>query len=141
MKTILLFSVLLTLFSSCEKEKIILESKAPSQIKSYISEHFSGFEIVQIVEDRDGFELTYDVWLEGSYFLEFNRKKEIKEVSGLNELPDSVLPVELLLFVKTNYSDSYVSGWELDDRNQNLKLNNGLDLVFNKQGNFLRIDD
>jgi hypothetical protein len=141
MKRLFLLALVPFLLISCEKEEILPLTDIPSEISNYVSTHFPENPIIQAIKDTDGFELTYDITLEGGLFLEFNRKKEVIDIEGLTKLPDSVIPAKLLEYATTNYPDNYIIGWELDDRNQQIKLENGLELEFNMNGDFLRIDN
>ncbi len=139
-KLIFMFASLLIL-ASCEKEKILPTTKIPSEISNYTSTHFSEFPIIQVIKDTDGFELTYDVVLKDGYFLEFNRQKEIIDIEGVMALPNSVIPANIIEFVLENYSNNYIIGWELDKKNQQVKLDNLIELEFDMNGNFIKIDN
>jgi len=139
MSLLLLFAVFGLV--GCEKETIILANNLPAEIQSYLSTHFPSNEVIQVIKDRDGLSLTYDVILQGNFMLEFNRKKEVIDIDGQSRLPDSVIPVKLLEFVQTNYSDNFISNWEIEGKNQQIQLDNGLELVFTMDGRFLKIDD
>ena len=147
MKKIFLLTVItmsFVSFSSCEKKTVLSESQLPSEIKSYVNTHFSDYSILQVVKDKDGVELTYDVMLTEEISLEFNRKKEIIDIDGNRKfgLPNSVIPEKILTYVQSNYSDNYIIGWEKsDNKNQKIDLDNNLELLFNKSGDFLRFDD
>ncbi|MDD2635733.1 MAG: PepSY-like domain-containing protein [Bacteroidales bacterium] len=142
MKNLLAILILLTvLLSSCEKENIIPSSDLPSEITTYITTHFPNNSIVQAIEDKDGFTKTYDVTLSESISLEFNRKNEIIDIEGISELPSSVIPEKIRQYVTTNYPNNVIIGWGIDDKNQQVELDNGLDLEFNMDGDFLRIDN
>jgi hypothetical protein len=39
-----------------------------------------------------------------------------------------------------NYSDNFIKGWEMDEGKQEVELNNGLDLEFDMNNDFLQID-
>ena len=139
MATVVVFSL-----TGCDKEEIIPSSDLPSEITNYISTHFPNNTIVQAIKDRDGLTKTYDILLSESISLEFNRKKEIVDidgVDGITQLPNSVIPEKILQYVTTNYPTNFITDWELDDKNQQVQLDNGLDLEFNMKGDFLRIDD
>ncbi len=137
----LTFSLLIALtLTGCDKEKVINNDELPSEIKSYISTHFPNHTIVQVVKDKDGFTKTYDVNLSGNIQLEFNRKKEIIDIDSDTQLPDSVIPEKIRAYVSTNYPENVITDWELDDKNQQIELDNGIDLEFNMDGEFLRID-
>lgn len=126
---------------SCEKETVLPETSVPSKVKTYLTTHFPTHTVVQYVKDVDGLELTYDINLSDGLFLEFNRKEEIIEIDGVNQLPNSVIPSKILDYVATHYPENFITDWELDDRNQQIKLNNNLELEFTMSGDFLRIDN
>ncbi len=140
MKKMILLAVLPFLMVGCESVKVLDSENVPSEILEYVNNHFPENPILQVVKDKDGLELTYDVTLEGGYFLEFNRKRKVTDIEGISKLPDSVIPAPIIEFVQTNYSANYIIGWELDDSNQQVKLDNKLELEFNMSGVFLRID-
>ncbi|MBC8490760.1 MAG: PepSY-like domain-containing protein [Bacteroidetes bacterium] len=141
-KTFILFCVI-GIFSliSCSQETIISKKDLPSEIKSYVDTHFPDQAILQSVKDKEGLTLSYEITLDNLTELEFNRKSEIIKIEGKNKLPDSVIPQKLLNYVNNNYSDNFITEWELDDRNQQIQLDNGLELEFKMDGNFLRIDN
>jgi hypothetical protein len=140
-KNIFLLALVATFLVACNDEEIIPSSELPSSIKNYVSTHFPTNEIIQVVKDRDGFSKSYDVILAGSISLEFNKKNDIDEISSISQLPDSVIPEKIRQHTAANFPDNTIIGWELDDRNQQVKLNNGLELEFTKSGDFLRIDN
>ncbi len=126
--------------TGCEKEQIMQSGKIPGEIETYASTHFPANKIIQVVEDRDGFTKTYDVILEGNIQLEFNRGKEIISIDGTEKLPDSVVPEKIRNYVTGNYPDNFITDWELDNKNQQVGLDNDLDLEFTMSGDFIRID-
>ena len=125
---------------SCAKEEVIPVSELPAEMKAYISTHFPSNTILQVVKDVDGLTKTYDVLLSERISLEFNRQKEIIDIDSEIALPNSVIPEQIRQYVTANYPSNVITDWELDDRNQQVQLNNGLDLKFNMNGDFLRID-
>ncbi len=136
----LLLAALMISLSGCSKDEIVPYSGLPDEIQTYVSTHFAGIQVLQSVIDRDGLTKTYDVVLEGNINLEFNRKKEIIGIDGSTPLPDSVIPEKILNYVQQNYPANSITGWEIDGKNQQVELDNGLDLEFNMKGDFLRID-
>lgn len=140
MKKLLSIIVVIAALTSCEKEKIVPATELPNEITEYVSTHFPVNTIIQSTEDKDGFTKTYDVLLDGNISLEFNRKKEIIDIESLSELPNSVIPTKIKSYVETNYPNNVIIGWGLDDKNQEVQLDNGVGLEFNMNGDFLRID-
>lgn len=128
------------LFVSCDKETILAESNLPQEISKYLQTHFPTHPVIQIVKDQDGLGLTYDIYLQGGYYLEFSRKREVIDIEGNDALPSSVIPARIQDYVTQNYPAQFITGWELENRHQQIKLNLGLELEFTMDGDFLRID-
>jgi hypothetical protein len=141
MRKLLKVFLLLTILSSCEKEKVIPTSELPTEIKDYVSTHFPNSSIVKSVKENDSFTKTYEILLEGNFKLEFNKKKEIIEIDGVSKLPDSVIPEKIRTYVFDNYPTNVITDWELEGKNQKIELDNDLALEFNMDGDFIRIDD
>lgn len=127
--------------SCIAQDKIIPESELPGEVTTYLKTHFQNHPILQASIDRDTFSHSYDVMLKDNISLEFDSDGEVTEIESRSALPNSVIPKDILAYVKSNHSDRKILKWELDDRNQQIKLDNGLELEFDMSGKFTRIDD
>lgn len=127
--------------TSCDREKVLTPSEIPTEITQYLSIHFPNNNLLQVVEDVDGMTKTYDVTLSDNITLEFNRKKEITDIDGNAKLPDTVIPNEINQYVASNFPNNVITDWELEDRHQQVGLDNGIDLEFSMNGEFIRIDN
>lgn len=127
--------------SSCEKEKVVPAQEFPSEIETYVSSHFPSNKIIQVVEDQDGLSKTYDVILDGNINLEFNNKMEIIEIDANNQLPESVIPDKIKTYVNENFPNNTITDWKIDDKNQEIKLDSGLEIKFTMEGDLIRIDN
>lgn len=136
----MVLGILSTSFAACDKESVVSADRLPSDAQTYIAQHFPNHEIIEVIKERDDLKTTYDVYLNGGYNLDFNKNGKILGVEGTNRLPDGVVPKKILAYVNTNYPDYFILEWELDDRGQEVKLSNRMELKFDKNGNFLRID-
>jgi hypothetical protein len=63
-----------------------------------------------------------------------------KTYDGTTQLPDSVIPTALLDYVKEKHPENFITDWELENKHQQIRLDNGLSLEFDLDGKFLRID-
>ncbi|MGV3762820.1 PepSY-like domain-containing protein [Parapedobacter sp.] len=133
-------AVMLMVFTACDKESVIVADGLPKEAQLFISQHFPDHEIIQVVKERDDLRTSYDVYLSDGFNLDFDKKGNIISVEGTSRLPDSVVPEKILAYVQANYPDYFIRDWELDDRGQEVTLSNGIDLKFDKEGSFLRID-
>lgn len=127
--------------SSCAQDFIIPQEELPAEISNYLKAHFPGITVLQVTVDRDALSKEYDVILESGINLDFNDKYQVTDIDANDELPDSVIPAKILSYVSTNFAEQVITDWELDGKNQQVGLNNGLDLEFTMQGDFIRIDD
>lgn len=136
-----LITALVLVLASCDKEKVVSANDLPATSTSYINTHFAGQQILQVVKERDDLKTTYKVYLNNGTKLEFNKDGEIYDIESNEALPSSVIPSSILSYVTTNYPTLYITEWELDKTTQEVKISNGLTLVFDRNGTYLRIDD
>lgn len=135
MKRKIILSSLIVLFITTN---IFAQSDLPSQATNYIQEHFSDTSIKN--SKMDGNE--WDVYLDNGTKLEFTTKGAIKEIEGNgNPIPSSVLPKKSVTYLNNNYSGINIKEIEFERSKIEVDLENGLELEFDKKGNFLRIDD
>lgn len=134
-------AIFLLFFSSCENKKAVSESEIPTEITKFVSTHFPDNKIVQTIVEKEAFEKNYEIILDKNYSLEFNKNYEVTYIKGVSMLPESVIPASILEYVKANYPQSFIKKWELDDNRQKVELDNELELEFDKNGNFIKLDD
>ncbi len=124
------------------QETIISGSEIPTEIQNYIKAHFAGQTIVKAEIDIDvaGLSKEYEIKLSDKTELEFNKDKQITKIDGKSALPESVIPQSILSYVQSNYPNSVITDWETEWNHQEVKLDNGIELEFTKEGAFIRID-
>lgn len=138
---VLLLSVLLVFsITSCVDDKIIPATDLPQEISTYLESHFPENKVVQATVDKELFSKSYEVILKDNTTLKFNSKNKITDIEATSKLPNSVIPIQILDYVKTNYPNEVITDWELEDKNQQVELDNGITLEFTMEGEFLRID-
>lgn len=145
MKTKLVVLAIFSAFmlTSCEKEDefLIDISQVPSEIQTFVNTHFPEQTIISVIKETEGSAQTHDLYLDNLTKLEFNGTNNVVDIEGQSKLPDSLLSENILIFVGLTYPENYITGWELDDSRQQIQLNNGIEIEFNRNGNFLRIDE
>lgn len=134
---------LLFVATACDNEKVVDETDLPVNAKDFIEAHFPDANISQVVRDRDDLETSYDVILNNQVKLEFDKKGDCYSIETRNneKLPDTVIPLKILEYVQQNYADTFITDWEKDKTDQEIRLSNRKELVFNLSGTFLRIDN
>ena len=139
--TILILALHVLLLASWTTEKIVGSDDLPATSTNYVTTHFPDQTIVHAVREYDDLQIKYTVYLKNGVKIEFNQNGEVKEIDGNNALPDSVIPAAILAYVTSNYPSAFIKKWEVERTKQEVKLSNGITLEFDKNGNFLRIDD
>ncbi|MDR2010786.1 MAG: PepSY-like domain-containing protein [Bacteroidales bacterium] len=116
--------------------------KLPQKAQDFIAKHFSGEKISYIKIDEELLKTDYDVTFVSGKELEFTKDGEWKEVDCKNSaVPSEIIPANILTYVKQNFSNLDITKIEKKSKSYEVELSNNLDLEFDKNGNFLRIDD
>lgn len=116
-------------------------SEIPVEITDFIALHFPDTPIVDAVVKNKRGVMSYDILLEGHLELEFNENFEIVEIDGHTKLPDSVIPMPVLEYVNLHYPDNVITDWERKKSTQEVGLDNNVDLIFDLDGNFIKVDN
>lgn len=84
----------------------------------------------------------YDVVFVDGTEIEFNAKGEWKEVdAGSKPVASAFVLKPIATYVKSNYPGQHIVQIKKERNKYEVELSSGLDLEFDRAGNFLRIDD
>jgi len=128
------------IFVSCSKEVINPRDILPAEINAYITTHYPSQLITESVIDKMDSIKTYEIKLNNATSLEFDYKKEIVDIDGNTELPKTVISSKIFDYVRVNYPNNFITGWEMDEGKQEVELNNSVDLEFDMNNDFLQVD-
>jgi hypothetical protein len=125
-----------------DNDKMITREELPEKAQMFLTKHFDGVEVLYAKAERDmGVITSYDVVLDGNVKVEFNRSGEWTSVDcERGQVPDSVLPQGVLDYVSNKFAKAYVVEIERGRMGYEVKLSNDLDLDFDKNCKFLRVD-
>ena len=125
-----------------DNDKIITREELPEKAQVFLTQHFEGIEVLYAKADCDmGIVTSYDVVLEGGVKIEFNRSGEWTSVDcEKGQVPNGVLPRGVLDYVSKRFAEAYVVEIEKGLRGYEVKLSNDIDLEFDKDGKFMRVD-
>lgn len=115
----------------------------PASARETIKKHFPESKISYIKIDKDLFEsTTYQAVLTDGSEIDFNSKGEWMDVDcKKGAVPVAFIPAPVGQYVKANFDGSFIVKIERERQFYKVELNNDLDLVFDKAGTFLRMDD
>lgn len=126
---------------SCEKKDVAIDSnKLPATAQSFITAHFPQATIQRVVKDYDDGSHTYKTILSDGTFIEFSSGGEWREVENhATGVPTAIIPDSILDYIETNYTNNFVVGIEFR-KLYVVDLNSDLELIFSKNGEFMRVD-
>ncbi|MBR5254983.1 MAG: PepSY-like domain-containing protein [Bacteroidales bacterium] len=132
-------------FVSCEsQEKVAVEfNQLPAKAQNFVKTHFSDKTITVIFYDKDLLDKDYEVIFEDTSNVDFNSKGEWTKIEVKVEpgVPTNAIPTSIVNYVNAKHPNTFIISINKDRRDYEVELRNGLDLVFDKNGNFLRYDD
>lgn len=133
---------MLLLFVNCETENIITDGDLPQSAQQFLTAHFSEETIAQVVKDKEWNSTQYEVTLSNGTNIDFNKSGDCTSMeSHATSLPYAAIPTPILEYLENEYSNSVIVEWDLDEKGQVVELDNGLEFLFDQEGNFLRFDD
>lgn len=137
----LIFSFLfLFIGSSVAQKKYIAPADAPEPIQTFVSKHFPEGQIAYLKKKEKLHYTKYEVKLDTGVELEFDQDFKIFEIEAKSALPASVIPSKIQEYVSKTYPNRTIHEWKLTKRGQKIELDNDLDLLFDRSGNFIKVD-
>lgn len=144
-------------FASCEKEenqealafqtyqfKAIPISELPANINYHLQSSYPSASI-RTAEKDPNFGYEVEISLGWEFYYDLNGSFLYKEMNlgGDDDLPVAIssLPSSIVNYVNANYPGSTIVWAEWDDDEFEIYLSNGLELYFDRNGNFLYADD
>lgn len=144
LKLSMLLAVAFTLVS-CEKEELIKEENLPSIANTFLNDHFKEIRVVSVVKEKEGISgVEYNVVLENGIDITFDDKGQWKDVEAridTNPLTTtSFILTPIVNYVGTEYPSAAINSIEKEKNGFDVELTNGIDLKFNAEGVFQRVD-
>ncbi len=125
------------------QDRAINAGQLPKTAKNFLAANFKGIAVGSAVEDRAIYGVDeYKVYLGNGMKVEFDSSGNWKEVDGKHQkLPYGFIPVSIRNYASKNFPNTYIVKIEKERWSYKAELSNGLDLEFDKNGNFRKIDD
>ena len=128
------FSLLAFGVATAQDEGLVPISTLPASAQSFIKQHFSASSIVSVWQDTEkGKVEDYTVlFADGNW-------KEVKSRNG--QVSPKIVPTKITKYVHKNYPNVIVKEIKKERTKYEVDLSNGVELIFNLNGKFLKIDD
>ncbi len=124
-----------------DHDKFIKLEQTPATAQNFIQLHFPNIEISYVKQDHD----SYEVRFSNGYEVDFDRKGEWDNVDCHQQaVPESIIaliPAGIPQYVATNFPSTSICQIDKERNQYDIELTNGLELTFNAEGRFLRMDD
>ncbi|MCA6067434.1 PepSY-like domain-containing protein [Chryseobacterium sp. RG1] len=125
------------------QDRAINPNQLPKTAKTFIYSNFKGIDIGSAVEDRELYGVDeYNVYLANGIKIEFDRNGNWKEVDGKHQkIPYNFIPSNIRHYVAKNFPHTFITQIKKGRWSYEAELSNGIELEFDKNGNFTKIDD
>ncbi len=135
-------TLIISLSASADDERMIAYSNLPIQARSFVQKYFTVSDVARVERERDGLHYDYQVYLKNASEIEFDHHGNLQSIDcKRNAVPEGIVPALIVSFVQTHYPNDVVVEYAINYRSLKTELSNGMELVFDHEGHFIRIDD
>lgn len=130
--------------TACAKDEYHHDANVlPVAAKTVIAKNFKSEVSVVKVEKDWGRVSEYEVILTDGSEISFDRDGnwDKVEVNYTRSVPAGFIPKGISSFVRQNQPNTRIIGIDKERRGYDIELSNGVEMKFDKNGNFLRYDD
>lgn len=122
-------------------DKPINVNELPAKAQTLLSKHFKGQKVMLATIESGVVSRSYDVVLRNGTKLEFDKKGNLTEIDCKQGIvPSQLIPLPIKNYLKENYRGETVRKIELNKKEYEVELANGIDLTFNKHFQLIDID-
>lgn len=121
-----------------DNDRVITFDQLPAQAQTLLKEYFADKVPLIVTVDWDDYKVMY----QSGEKVEFDKKGNWKELDcKVSSVPTKLIPEPIQNNVKTTFPGAVVIKLSRDRRGYDVKLNNGLELEYNKKFQVVDIDD
>ena len=143
MKYLISLVIIIAIAFGASADKYTINRDAlPAPAQEFLTTHFPKAKVGMIKVDRHLLKKTdYDVRLVNGTKIEFNAIGEWTDVDcKTGAVPDAIVPRAVKRYVKKNYPDNKIVEIEKRPTKIEVKLNDGVELTFDRLGNLKKVD-
>lgn len=113
-------------------------NELPTAARNTLKTHFKNIAVNHIKIDEGLFGVDdYDVVLENGTEIEFNSDGKLKDVdAGINAVPETLILKPIVTYIKSNYKNVKIVGYEVKRNGYEVELSNGIEVKFDRNGMF-----
>ena len=145
MKRISLIALLVTVLCSmaCARGKQpIAFTKLPQAIQDSVLAHFTADQVqLATCEKTMPKHFEYELRIADGTKIEYNQSAQLMKVSNKAGIQTAYIPEKVLTYITETFPNSVITEYKVSPMKKAVELNDDIELVFDKHGKFLRIDD
>lgn len=121
-----------------DNDRVITFDKLPQAAQTLLKANFANKVPVAVTADRDDYMVIY----QSGEKVEFDKKGNWKELNcKTSSVPAALIPAQITNHVNATFPGATIVKIERDRRGYEVKLNNGMDIEYNKQFKVTEIGD
>lgn len=137
---ICMFLMMGTTYSMADDGYVVGIQQLPATAQEVMTKYFADKTVLTILKERDEYEVIFN----NGEKIEFNKKGEWTEVScHTTQVPDILIPDPIKARIKADFANSKIVKIDRSSNGKKyeVKLNNGLEVEFDKKFNIIKVDD
>lgn len=121
-----------------DNDRVITFDQLPAQAQTLLKKHFADKVPLVVTVDWDDYKVMY----QSGEKVEFDKKGNWKEFEcKTSAVPTALIPEQIKNKVKTTFPGATILKLDRDRRGYSVKLNNGMEIEFDKRFQVVEIDD
>lgn len=121
-----------------DNDRVITFDQLPAQAQELLKKHFAEKVPLIITVDWDDYKVIY----QSGEKVEFDKKGNWKDLDcKVSRVPVALIPEQIKANVKATFPGAIIIKLDRDRRGYDVKLNNGMELEYNKKFQVVDIDD
>ncbi len=120
------------------------KEQLPNAASIFIEQNFPTAQISQIIQELDTRKKNYTVWLDNGIIIEFDKNGAWKEIhsNGSTPIPEIIIPTPISSYVTQYFPSNKIIEIEKEKKGKyNVELNDGTEILFDRNFQVLDIDD
>ncbi len=143
MKSIKAFLLLVAMFTmsftaKADHDQVITFNQLPQAAQTLLKQHFANKVPLIVTVDWDDYTIVYD----SGEKVEFDKQGNWKEFDCLSSMvPTALIPEQIKAHIKATFPGTTILKLDRNRRGYEVKLNNGLEVEYNRSFQVVDIDD
>ncbi len=134
----LVLTICLPLHLQADNEQVITFDRLPATAQTMLKQNFADKVPLVITADWDDYKVMY----QSGDKVEFDKKGNWKDIEcKTSQVPTALIPSQIIANVNASFPGSTIIEIDRDRRGYSVKLNNGLELEYNKNFQVIEVDD